>query len=374
MKRKATHPRSGISAKPGGKRAAARTGEKELPIIPLKTLASDGLLSRILDIADDAIVSVDRHQRIVLFNKGAEKIFRYGAEEVIGKPLSVLLPTQHVEAHKEHIEEFGRARVAARRMGEREQIAGRRKDGVEFPAEASISKVEVDGRRIFTVILRDMTQHKETEEQIRTSLREKEVLLKEIHHRVKNNLQVVSSLLSLQVRGIGDEGARQAFRESQDRVLAMALIHEQLYQSKDLSDVRFGDYIRQLAAHLFRSYQVSASRIELKTDIEDVHLPVDTAVHCGLIINELVSNALKHAFPNGREGEIRIELKSDSGMVLLSVEDNGVGIPDTASYWSRGSLGLRLVKSLVRQLQGETEVGTSRGASIRIRFAQPEPE
>lgn len=374
MKRNASKRRSGDLAKPKAGLPAVQTSEILLPIEPLNTLASHELLSRILDIADDAIVSVDRHQRIVLFNQGAEKIFGYGAEEVIGKPLSVLLPLQHVEAHQEHIEEFGRAPVAARRMGEREQIAGRRKDGVEFPAEASISKVDVDGQRIFTVILRDMTRHKEAEEQIRTSLREKEVLLKEIHHRVKNNLQVVSSLLNLQVRGIHEESARQAFRESQDRVLAMALIHEQLYQSKDLSDVHFGDYIRQLAAHLFRSYQVSASRIELKTEIEDVHLPVDTAVHCGLIINELVSNALKHAFPHGREGEIRIELKSDSGMVLLAVEDNGVGIADTASYWSHGSLGLRLVKSLVRQLQGETEVGKSGGTAIRIRFAQPEPE
>jgi PAS domain S-box-containing protein len=364
LARKAKQPSAARQARGGRQSSPAPQGQGETGL-----LSSDGLLSRILDIADDAIVSIDHNQRIVIFNQGAEKIFGYSAGEVFNHPIDILLPEAFAAQHQQHVRDFAQSPIAARRMGDRGVISGRRKDGSSFPAEASISKVDIEGRRIYTVIMRDVTQRRAADEKIRASLREKEVLLQEIHHRVKNNLQVVSSLLSLQSRGVLDEETRQKFKESQNRVHSMALIHEQLYQSPSLSQINYPQYIRQLAAHLFRSYRVSSSRIELQTNIDDLELSVDIAVPCGLIINELVSNSLKYGFPNGRAGVIRIELRRQpESRTMLTVADDGVGIPEEVGFWNTHTLGLRLVGTLVKQLEGSVEVDRSGGTSVRVTF------
>jgi PAS domain S-box-containing protein len=333
-----------------------------------RPLTSPDLLAKVLDLADDAIISVDREQRITLFNQGAEKIFGYQASEMMGKPLDVLLPERTVKVHSRHIRDFWEASITARRMGERRDISGRRKDGSEFPAEASISKVEVNGDTMFTVILRDVTQRVAAEELIKASLREKEALLKEIHHRVKNNLQVVSSLLGLQSRVVLDPEVRKMFEESQNRVFSMSLLHETLYQSGNLSQIDFPEYIRQLADHLFRSYGVAGERIRLRTELERLPLSLDAAVPCGLIINELVSNSLKYAFPEGRSGEIRIGLHGQSGMAKLVVADNGVGLQREVDWATTRSLGLRLVRSLAQQLGANIEVLPDSGTEIKLLF------
>lgn len=330
----------------------------------------DHPLARILDLADDAIISVDAEQKIVLFNQGAEKIFGYHSPEVIGQRLDILLPPRLVHIHRHHINDFGNASITARRMGERQEIMGRRKNGIEFPAEASISKVDVDGQPMFTVILRDVTDRTIAEEKIRTSLHDKEALLKEIHHRVKNNLQVVSSLLGLQSRTIPDPEQRKMFEESQNRVYSMALLHESLYQSDNLSRIDFPEYIRQLADHLFRSYGVAAERIHLRTELDSISLHMDAAVPCGLIINELVSNSLKYAFPDGRQGEVHIGLHGQpAGMAKLLVADDGIGLRSDLDWTTTRSLGLRLVRSLAQQLGAQIEVKSQVGTEVQLLFS-----
>ena len=217
----------------------------------------------------------------------------------------------------------------------------------------------------------DVTARKHAEEQIRASLREKETLLKEIHHRVKNNLQVISSLLNLQSHYIKDEHSKALFREAQNRVKSMALIHEKLYQSEELANIDFGSYVKNLTAYLFRSYVVDPNLVALTVDVQETRLNIDKAIPCGLIINELVSNSLKYAFPHGARGEITVRLfNGDNTVVVLAVSDNGVGLPDDLNLRTADSLGLQLVSSLADQLAATVEVKRGEGTEYRLSFPQ----
>jgi PAS domain S-box-containing protein len=219
----------------------------------------------------------------------------------------------------------------------------------------------------------DITDRRETQEHIKASLQEKELLLKEIHHRVKNNLQVISSMLSLQSMHIMDDDLKAMFRESQGRVQTMAIVHEKMYQSADLSKIGFADYIKDLTNELFVSYGVDSSRITSEVNVEDIKLGVDVAIPCGLIVNELISNSLKHAFPNGEKGEITIDLnKDDDNKFKLIVGDNGVGFPKGIDFKKMESLGLRLVNTLVDQLRGTIELENNEGTKFKIKFTGPE--
>ncbi len=204
---------------------------------------------------------------------------------------------------------------------------------------------------------------------VEASLREKEVLLKEIHHRVKNNLQVTSSLLKLQAARLTDESARAMLRDSQDRVRAMALAHEMLYRSRDLSTVDFGEYGRSLVTHLSRSYGVRTSQITLRVQIERVFLGLDVAVPLGLIINELITNSIKHAFPGERKGEIFLGLRAPSDSTYeLTVSDDGVGMAQSVDLAHADTLGLQLVHTLTDQLEGHVELQADVGTELRIAF------
>ncbi len=217
----------------------------------------------------------------------------------------------------------------------------------------------------------DVTERRRVEEQIRISLREKETLLQEIHHRVKNNLQVISSLLRLQSARVNDPHTLGVLTESRDRVRSMALVHEMLYQSENLARVDFGAYVRNLTGYLIRAYRTSSTRVALRSDVQDVTLGIDLAVPCGLIINELVSNALKHGFPDGREGEITVKMRADPSTITLMVSDDGVGLPDGVAWQKADSLGLQLVVMLVEQLEGVIELDSSAGTVFRITFPRP---
>ncbi len=249
-----------------------------------------------------------------------------------------------------------------------------RLDGSKFPAIV-ISRVIFDqGRPVgLRGAIIDITERKQAEESVRASLREKEILLREIHHRVKNNMQVISSLFNLQAGHITAENARRVLKEGQLRIRSMALVHEKLYQSRDLSKIDFADYLRSLAAHLFHFFRVEAGRIRLETTLEPIPLNVNSAVPCGLLINELVSNALKHAFPGDRQGTVEVGLRRrGDGSVELRVADDGVGLPGALDFRRTDTLGLQIVALLVNQLDGTIELGTGRGTDFTIAFHDPE--
>lgn len=215
----------------------------------------------------------------------------------------------------------------------------------------------------------DITERKQAEERLRASLKEKEVLLKEIHHRVKNNLQVISSLLKLQSGYIKDSEALGLFTDSYNRVRSMALIHEKLYQSQNLARIDAADYIPNLVSNLFRSYSVCSQDINLKIEVENIWLDADTAISCGLIMNELVSNSLKYAFPSDGAGEIMVKFfVTGEEKCCMIVRDNGVGMPTDFDLEEAESLGLQLVWNLTGQLGGDIELSSDGGTSFKITF------
>jgi PAS domain S-box-containing protein len=343
--------------------------ESSQPLQNPSLAASSSLLAQVIDLAEDAIISVGEDQRIVLFNQGAERIFGYSAKEAIGKPLDILLPERMAKLHRTQVKEFAHSGQTTRRKSERTQILGRRKDGTEFPAEASISRVDAGGRVLLTVILRDITQRVAADEKLKESIREKEALLREIHHRVKNNLQVMSSLLGLQARSIPHQETRQAFEDSQGRIHSMALIHEVLCGSPSFTRIDTADYTRQLGAYRLRAHG-AGKRIRLTTDLDEVYLDLETAVPYGIILNELLANSLRHGFPGERAGELKISLRAqpDHGIQLI-VQDDGVGLPDGFDWHAATSLGFRLVRMLAEQLKAKIRVQARNPTAIQLSFA-----
>jgi len=217
----------------------------------------------------------------------------------------------------------------------------------------------------------DITERQKAEEQIKSSLKEKEVLLKEIHHRVKNNLNVVSSLLELQADSIPEPHIGKLFEESQNRIYSMALIHEKLYRSPTIGQINLEDYIQDLANNLFDSYNVSEDCIQLHINVEPIFLNIETATPCGLIINELVSNSLKHAFPDDREGIVSIDCHQQSdGQIHLVISDNGIGFPEALDFQDTESMGFQVVCTLIEQLEGTIELQRTHGTSFAIQFAE----
>lgn len=215
--------------------------------------------------------------------------------------------------------------------------------------------------------LQDIIKRRQAETQIKASLQEKEVMLKEIHHRVKNNLQIICSLLNLQSANIEDEQILSLFKESQNRVRLMALVHEKLYQSEGLERINLREYIQSLATYWQCSYEVAPNTVNINTDIEDIFLGIDTAVSCGLIVNEMVSNSLKYAFPNREKGTISIRARlTDRDFFSVEYKDNGIGLPPDFDIDGATTLGLQLISSLTEQLDGELEVRSQNGTGFSL--------
>jgi PAS domain S-box-containing protein len=220
-------------------------------------------------------------------------------------------------------------------------------------------------------IVRDITENKLAEDKINKSLKEKDVLLREIHHRVKNNLQIVSSLLSLQSRYINDEGSVEIFKDSQSRIKSMALIHEKLYQTGDLTRIDLKEYVNELVSDLFRSYSVNSYLVKYNIKSNNILLDINTAIPCGLIINELVTNSIKHAFPQNREGTIDVEIECVDDNFQITVKDDGIGFPQDLKLDKIKTLGLQLVTSLTKQLDGFIKLKREGGTCFRIAFQEP---
>jgi PAS domain S-box-containing protein len=319
----------------------------------------------IFDNAVDGMLLADpESKKFFLGNKAICQMLGYSQEEI--KNLGVM------DIHPEEDLPFVIGQFESQKNQEitlAKDILLRRKDGSVFYTDINSAIVTLTKKEYLMGIFRDITERKRVEDQVRVSLKEKEVLLKEIHHRVKNNLAVVQSLLNLQAGKIKDPQAQEAFKESRDRIRSMALVHEKLYQSPDLAHIDMADYLRDLSTRLFYSSQVSPDKVKLKLEMEGVQIGINTAVPMGLILNELISNALKHAFPGGREGKIRVGLaRVDGGMIRLTVENNGIGFPEEVDFRKAKSMGFQVVTALVEQLGGTIEMKRDKGTVFTITF------
>ncbi len=300
-------------------------------------------------------------------NSAFERLTGYASKEVCKKSFNFWSII-----HPEDVKMI-REREEARRR--REEVPSRyefrilAKDGSVKTVEPATVHIGEEGETKVMGILRDVTDRKQAEDRVKASLREKDVLLREIHHRVKNNMQIISSLLRLQARSFADSNMSEMFKESQNRIRSMALIHEKLYQTEDFTRINFGEYIRSLTVHLFHTYQVNPNIVRMNTQVQEIFLDINKAIPCGLIINELVSNSLKHAFPNNKKGEVCIKLSTDtSKKTKLIVSDTGIGLAKGIDYHEPETLGLQLVNDLVKQIEGTVRLERSKGTAFHISF------
>ena len=324
----------------------------------------------IVETAADGIIVIDERGIVESFNPAAERLFGYAANEILGRNLCVLMPSPYFEDHDCYIRNYlqtGERKI----IGIGREVVGKRKDGATFPISLAVSEMRLGGERHFTGIIRDITDRKQAEQRLLDSLKEKEVLLREVHHRVKNNLQVIVSLLNLQAGYAQDPSASAMFRESQHRVRCMATIHETLYRADDLTRIEFAAYVQKVGANLQRLYGSANAGLQLKRDVQQVYLSMDTAIPCGLILHELVSNCFKHAYPDGANGEIQVTLReSPDGKYALIVQDHGVGLPADLDVATADTLGLRLVRALTNQLGGSINfVRCNPGTRVELLFA-----
>ena len=320
----------------------------------------------VVEAAPSAMMMIDADGRIALINSQTEKLFGYDRKTLLGQPVEMLVPERFRGGHLMDRREFFAGTPTARAMGKGRDLFGVRKDGSEVPIEIGLSPItSADGVFVLASII-DITERKHSEDSLRRSLNEKLALLQEVHHRVKNNLQIISSLLAMQASVIVDPELVNKLADSQRRVMSMAMIHEHLYRHDDMSSIDLAEYIRDLAAHLFSSYTQSPL-ITYRLDLVPARLSIEQSVPCGLILNELLTNAIKYAYPAGK-GEIDISLSETADEVSMTVCDHGVGLPPDFSWETCKSLGMTLVDQLTMQLDGVLQVGQPPGTSFTITF------
>ena len=323
---------------------------------------SETKYKQLVTMLNEGIFAIDRNATITFANNRFAQMLGFALDEIVGKPVFSFLPPDLKDKAKLEIESERSGEVTQR------EAVMLRKDGSQLSGLMVTTPV-LDARGmsiggIAAVI--DITERKQMEKVVFASLKEKEILLKEIHHRVKNNLQIIASLISLQSRYVTDENVLNVLKESQNRVKAMALVHERLYRSENLSEVALSDYLRFLIDNLFRFYGANPQKVRMTLDAGTVKVDINKAIPIGLIINELVSNSFKHAFSEGRTGDLNISIREDESTIVMTVHDNGPGIPADFDWQNAKSLGLRLVISLVEQLDGTIELERAGGTMFKI--------
>jgi len=335
---------------------------------------SEGKYRMLAENASDVIWTININLEPTYLSPSIEKLLGFSVEEAMKLTIEKILTSESLKAVLKIFNE----RLDLEKKGNRDEIMSepvqleyKCKDGSTVWAESTISFLRnTQGGLIgFMGVTRDISKRKAAEEKLTASLKEKELLLKEVHHRVKNNMAIISSLLSLQSETINDPMILSTFNESQIRIRSMALVHEKLYQAKDLSKIDFSDYLQGLVHQISKSTDFYGSSANVEIEANDIKMSLDSAIPCGLIISELVTNAFKYAFPNNQKGKILIQIHLiDSKYYKLIVSDNGVGLPDHIGPRNFSSFGLHLVQLLIQQLEGEMEVIRDNGTAFKIFF------
>lgn len=304
------------------------------------------------EFAPDAILVVDERGTVKEANAKTEATFGYTRSELIGKPVDVLVPETVASGDSDF-----------------HNTVGVRKDGSEFPVDIMLRPVDTNQGRMIVAAVREGSDRSKTDK-LAQEVARSATLLKEVHHRVKNNLQIVSSLLYLRSTQDVDPSVTKALRECQARVRSIGLIHEKLYRSSIYGKINFAEYMNDFIVELTRTYQIPGDRIRVQARIAPTYLAPETVLPCALIVHELVSNVFRHAFPDDKSGDIKIELGLEEGRHVLTVQDNGVGMTDLRE--ASNSLGLTLIRDLVSQLRGQLEIEVSNGTRVRIAFSEIE--
>jgi PAS domain S-box-containing protein len=322
------------------------------------------------ELSPDAILVVIGEE-IVFANKASATIFGFdNPQDLLGKNIFSFYHPDSVEKAKERLNKVLIERKSLNFI-EKKIIA---RDGQIKDIEVGDAPITYNGQLAVQIVARDISERKKLEEDLKNSLKEKDLMMKEIHHRVKNNLMVIQSLLNLQSRYIKDTAARDIFKDSQNRAKSMAMIHESLYQSTDLKRIEFSDYINTLAKNLFYSYAADPNRVKMDVNVDKVMLDVNTAIPLGLILTELLSNCFKYAFPGDMKGEIKVDFhpytEEGTNKLILKVSDNGIGLPEGFDPQKSDSLGLMLIYSLSEQIKASVKLDTAAGTTFEITFEE----